>query len=108
MAISVIGWDAHCAGLDTARKREAHWKETEQRWESASSTRTTDSWGPVKEGSRWVGSDISLFRALYDMHRGVWPSLVRRVEAMDMLVDFHSVLEGSLDKERSACRSLYL
>jgi hypothetical protein len=25
------GWDVHCAGLDVARKREADWKETEQR-----------------------------------------------------------------------------
>jgi hypothetical protein len=108
MAISVIGWDVHCAGLDTARKREAHWKETEQRWESASSTCTTNGWGPVEEGSQWVGSDISLFLALYNMHRGVWPSLVRRVEAINMPVDIHPVLEGSLDKERSACRSLYL
>jgi hypothetical protein len=42
------------------------------------------------------------------MHRGVWLSPVRRVEVVDMPVDVHSVLEGSLDKERSACRSLYL
>jgi hypothetical protein len=108
MEVSVIGLDAHCAGLDAARKREAHWKETEQRWESAPITDTADDWGPVEEGSRWVGSDIQLFLPLYNMYRGVWLSPTRRVEAVDVPVDVHSFLEGSLDKERSACRSLYL
>jgi hypothetical protein len=49
--VLVTGWDAYCAGLDAARKREAHWKETEQRWESAPSADTTDGWGPIEEGS---------------------------------------------------------
>jgi hypothetical protein len=108
MEVSFIGWDAHCAGLDAARRWEAEWKETEQRWESAPVTDTADDWGPVEEGSRWVGSDVQSFLALYDMYRGVWPNPVRRIEAIDVPVDIHSVLEGSLDKERSACRSLYL
>jgi hypothetical protein len=29
------GWDAHCAGLNEARKREAEWREKEQVWASA-------------------------------------------------------------------------
>jgi hypothetical protein len=102
------GWDAHGAGLDAARKREADWKETEQRWESAPISAEADDWGPIEEGSRWVGSDVQLFLALYDMYRGVWPNPVRRIEAINVPVDVHSVLEGSLDKERSVCRSLYL
>jgi hypothetical protein len=102
------GWDAHCAGLDTARKREADWKETEQKWESAPISADADDWGPIEEGSRWVGSDVQSFLALYDMYRGVWLNPVMRIEVIDVPVDFHSVLEGSLDKERSACRSLYL
>jgi hypothetical protein len=108
MEVSFIGWDAHCAGLDAARKREAKWRETEQRWESAPTTDTADDWGPIEEGSRWVGSNVQLFLALYDMYRGVWPNPGRGVEAIDVPVDVHSILEGSLDKERSACRSLYL
>jgi hypothetical protein len=108
MEVSFIGWDAHCVGLDAARKQEAAWKETEQRWESAPITDTADDWGPVEEGSQWVGSDIQLFLALYDMYRGVWLSPTRRVEVVDVPVDVHSFLEGSLDKEHSACRSLYL
>jgi hypothetical protein len=108
MEVLFIGWDAHCAGLDTARKREAEWKETEQRWESTPTTDTADDWGLIEEGSQWVGSDVQLFLALYDMYRGVWPNPGRGVEAIDVPVDVHSVLEGSLDKERSACRSLYL
>jgi hypothetical protein len=94
--------------LDTARKWEADWKETKQRWESAPISANTGDWGPIEEGSRWVGSDIQLFLVLYDMYRGVWPSPVRRIEVIDVPVEVHLVLEGSLDKERSACRSLYL
>jgi hypothetical protein len=41
------------------------------------------------------------------MYRGVWPSLGRGAEGIEVSIDVHSVLEGSLDKERSACRSLY-
>jgi hypothetical protein len=108
MEVSFIGWDAHCAGLDVARKWEAEWRETEQRWESAPTTSTADNWGPIEEGSRWVGSDVQSFLALYDMYRGVWPNPVGRNAAIDVPVDVHSVLEGSLDKERSTCRLLYL
>jgi hypothetical protein len=108
MEVSFIGWDAHCAGLNAARKWEAEWRETEQRWESAPTNNTTDDWGPIEEGSRWVGFDVSSFLALYDMYRGVWPNPVGRIEVIDVPVDVHSVLSGSLDKERSACRLLYL
>jgi hypothetical protein len=90
-----------------ARKREAEWKETEQRWESAPTNSTSGGWGPVEDDSRWVGSDEQLFITLYDMYRGVWPSAGRGIEGIEVVIDVHSVLEGSLDKERSACRSLY-
>jgi hypothetical protein len=108
MEVLSTGWDAHCAGLDTARRREADWKETKQRWESAPMSADTGGWGPIEEGSRWVGSDIQSFLVLYDMYRGTWPNPVRRVEAIDILMDVHSVIAGSLDRECSACRSLYL
>jgi hypothetical protein len=102
MEVSFTGWDAHCTGLDAARKWEADWKETEQRWESTPINDTGDDWGPIEEGSRWVGPDEQLFLVLYDMYRGVWLNPVRRVEAINMPVNVHSVIEGSLDKERSA------
>jgi hypothetical protein len=107
MEVSFTGWDTHCAGLDAARKREADWKETEQRWESAPTNSTCDGWGPIEDDSRWVGSDEQLFLTLYDMYRGIWPSTGRGAEGIEITVDVHSVLEGSLDKERSACRLLY-
>jgi hypothetical protein len=68
---------------------------------------TSDGWGPIEDDSQWVGSDKQLFIALYNMYRGVWPSAGRGIEGIEVTVDVHSVLEGSLDKERSACRSLY-
>jgi hypothetical protein len=71
MEVLIIGWDAHCAGLDAARKREAEWKETEQRWESAPVTDTADDWGPIKKGSQWVGPDVQSFLALYNICIGV-------------------------------------
>jgi hypothetical protein len=107
MEVLFTGWDAHCAGLDVARKREAEWREVAQGWESAPTNSTGDGWGPVEDDSRWVGSDAQLFITLYDMYRGVWPSTGRGVEGIEVTVDVHSVLEGSLDKERSACRLLY-
>jgi hypothetical protein len=55
-----------------------------------------------------VGSDVQSFLVLYDMYRGAGQTPVRRVEAIDVPVNVHSVIEGSLDKECSACRSLYL
>jgi hypothetical protein len=95
--------------LDTARKREADWKETEQRWESAPrDVDDNDGWGPIEEGSRWVDPDVKLFLALFNMSRGIWLNLVRRIAAIDVPMDVHSVIAGSLDIERSACRSLYL
>jgi hypothetical protein len=45
--------------------------------------------------------------AFYDMSRGVWTSVGRGAEGIEVTIDVHSVLEGSLDKERSTCRSLY-
>jgi hypothetical protein len=95
--------DAHCAGLDTAKKREAEWKEKEQMWASAPTNSTSDGWGPPEDDSQWVGSEEQLFNTLYTMYRGVWLSVAGGVE---VTVDVHLVLEGSLDKERSACRSL--
>jgi hypothetical protein len=108
MEVSFTGWDAHCAGLDAAQRREDEWKEMEKRWESAPTNSTSDGWGSIEDGSRWVGSDEQLFLVLYDMYRGVWPSMGRGAEGIEVTVDVHLVLEGSLDKERSACRSLYL
>jgi hypothetical protein len=101
------GWDVQCAGLDAARKREANWNEVEQRWESAPRSPNNGDWGPIEEGSRWVDPDVKSFLVLYDMYRGVWPNLVWKIAVVDILVDVHSVIAGSLDRERSACRSLY-
>jgi hypothetical protein len=61
-------------------------------------------WGVYEGNDQSVDSDERLFNTLYAMYRGVWPSVSGGVE---VTVDVHSVLEGSLDKERSACRSLY-
>jgi hypothetical protein len=90
--------------LTEARKREAEWKEKEHMWASAPSNSTSDGWGVAEGDDRWVGSDEQLFNTLHAMYRGTWPSVERGVE---VTIDVHSVLEGSLDKERSACRSLY-
>jgi hypothetical protein len=98
------GWDAHCAGLTKARRREAEWKEKEQVWASAPTNSTSGGWDVAEGDDRWVGSDEQLFNTLYTMYRGTWPSVARGIK---VTVDVHSVLEGSLDKERSACRSLY-
>jgi hypothetical protein len=103
--VSFTGWDAHCAGLDEARRREAEWKEKEQVWASASTNSTSDGWGVAEGDDWWVGSDEQLFNTFYAMYRGTWPSVEGGVE---VTVDIHSVLEGSMDKERSACRCLYL
>jgi hypothetical protein len=51
------GWDAHCAGLTEARKREAEWKGKEQVWVSALSNRTDDGWGIAEGDEQWVKSD---------------------------------------------------
>jgi hypothetical protein len=93
MEVLLTGWDAHCAGLDAARKRKADWKETEQRWESAPISNDADDWGPIEEGSWWVGSDVQSFLVLYDMYRGVWLNPVRRIEAIDVPVDVHSMCQ---------------
>jgi hypothetical protein len=105
MDVSFTGWDAYCARLTEARKREAEWKEKEQVWASAPTNCTDDGWGVAEGDDQWVGSDEQLFNTLYAMYRGTWPSVAGGVE---VTVDIHSVLEGSLDKECSACRSLYL
>jgi hypothetical protein len=93
-------------GLEAARKREAEWKETEQRWETAPMSPSSGGWGPIEEGSRWVDSDVKTFLTLYDMYRGVWPNPVYKADPITVPVDVHSVIAGSLDRERSACRSL--
>jgi hypothetical protein len=40
---------------------------------------------------------------IHAISRGTWPSVERGIE---VTIDVHSVLEGSMDKERSACRCL--
>jgi hypothetical protein len=90
--------------LTEARKREAEWKEKEQVWVSAPTNCTDDGWGVAEGNDRWVSSDEQLFNTLYAMYRGTWPSVAGGVE---VTVNVYSVLEGSLDKERSTCRSLY-
>jgi hypothetical protein len=102
---SFTGWDAHCAGLDESKRREAEWREKEQVWASAPTNSTSDGWGVAEGDDRWVGSDEQLFNTIYAMYRGTWPSMESGIE---VTVDIHSVLEGSVDKERSTCRSLYL
>jgi hypothetical protein len=91
--------------LDEARRREAEWKEKDQVWASAPTNSTSDGWGVNEGDDWWVGSDEQLFNTLYAMYRGTWPSVEGGVE---VTIDVHLVLEGSVDKERSACRSLYL
>jgi hypothetical protein len=98
------GWDAHCAGLDEARRREVEWREKEQVWASAPTNCADGGWGVAEGNDRWVGSDEQLFKTFYALYRGTWPSVEGGVE---VTIDVHSVLEGSVDKERSACRSLY-
>jgi hypothetical protein len=98
------GWDARCAGLDEARRREAEWREKEQVWASALTNSTSDGWGVAEGDDRWVGSDEQLFNTFYAMYRGTWPSVESGVE---VTVDVHSVLEGSMDTECSTCRCLY-
>jgi hypothetical protein len=66
---------------------------------------TDDGWGVAEGDARWVSPDEQLFTTFYAMSRGTWPSVERGVEVK---IDVHSVLEGSMDKERSACRCLYI
>jgi hypothetical protein len=73
--VSFTGWDAHCAGLDKARRREAEWKEKEQVWASAPTDSTSDGWGVNEGDDRWVSSDEQLFNAFYAIYRGTWPSV---------------------------------
>jgi hypothetical protein len=101
------GWDAQCAGLDATRKREADWKDNELRWETAPMSHDADDWGLIEEGSRWVDPDVQSFLTLYGVCRGVWPNPVWKADPIAMPVDVHSVIAGSLDRECSACRSLY-
>jgi hypothetical protein len=61
-------------------------------------------WGPVEEGSRWVDSDAQAFLTLYYMSRGIWPNPVWKADLITVPVDAHSVIAGSLSRERSACR----
>jgi hypothetical protein len=72
---------------------------------SALTNSSDDGWGVAEGDDRWVGSDEQLFTTFYAMNRGTWPSVERGVEVQ---IDIHSVLEGSLDKERSACRCLHI
>jgi hypothetical protein len=90
--------------LDEAKRREADWREKEQVWSSAPTNSTGNSWGVAEGDDWWVGSDEQLFNTVYAMYRGTSPSVEGGIE---VTIDVHSVLEGSVDKERSACRSLY-
>jgi hypothetical protein len=71
-------------------------------------SRSSGDWGPVEEGSRSADSDAQAFLTLYYMSRGVWPNPVWKADPISVPVDAHSVVAGSLDRERSACRSLCL
>jgi hypothetical protein len=98
-----LGWDATCAGLVESKRREAEWREKEQVWLSAPTNSTDDGWGVAEGDDRWVGLDKSLFTMIHAMSRGTWPSVERGIE---VTIDVHSVLERSIDNERSACRCL--
>jgi hypothetical protein len=91
--------------LDETKRREAEWREKEQVWSSALTNSTSDGWGVAESDHWWVGSDEQLFTTVYAMSRGTWPSVESGIE---VTIDIHSVLEGSVDKECSACRLLYL
>jgi hypothetical protein len=69
-------------------------------------SRSSGDWGPTEEGTGWVGSDVQAFLTLYDMYRGVWPNPQYKADPLTVPVDAHSVIAGSLSRERSACRSL--
>jgi hypothetical protein len=99
------GWDAHCAGLVESKKREAEWREREQVWSSAPTNSTDGGWEVAEGDDWWVGYDESLFTTIYAMSRGTWPSVERGIE---VTIDVHSVLERSIDPERSACRCLHI
>jgi hypothetical protein len=81
------------------------WKEKEQFWSSAPTNSTNDGWGVAESNDRCVDLDEQLFTTFYAMSRDVWPSVERGVEVW---IDVHSVLEGSMDKEHSACRCLHI
>jgi hypothetical protein len=90
--------------LDDSKRREAEWREKEQVWSSAPTNSTSGSWDVAEGDDWWVGSDEQLFNTVYAMYRGTWPSVESGIE---VTVDIHSVPKESVDKERSACRSLY-
>jgi hypothetical protein len=90
--------------LDETKRREAEWREKEQVWSLAPTNCTSDGWGVAEGDDRWVGSDEQLFNTIYAMSRGTWPSVDRGIE---VTIDIHLVLEGSVDKEHTTCRLLY-
>jgi hypothetical protein len=89
--------------LVESKRRETEWKEKEQVWSSAPTNSADDGWGVAEGDDQWVGSDEQLFTMIHAMSRGTWPSVERGIE---VTIDVHSVLEGSMDKEHSACRCL--
>jgi hypothetical protein len=89
--------------LVKSKRREAEWREKEQVWSSAPTNSTDGGWEVAEGDDRWVGSDESLFTTIYAMSSGTWPSVERGIE---VTIDVHSVLERSMDQERSACRCL--
>jgi hypothetical protein len=90
--------------LVEAQRREAEWKDKKQVWESAPTNSTGNGWDVNEDDQQWVALDGKLFTTLYAMSRGIWPSVEGGVE---VTIDVHLVLEGSVDKECSACRLLY-
>jgi hypothetical protein len=89
--------------LVESKRREAEWRGKEQVWSSAPTNSTDGGWEVAEGDDRWVGSDESLFTTIYAMSSGTWPSVERGIE---VTIDVHSVLERSIDQERSACRYL--
>jgi hypothetical protein len=87
--------------LVESKRREAEWREKERVWSSASTNSTDGGWGVAEGDDGWVGSDESLFTTIYALSSGTWPSVERGIE---VTIDVHSVLERSLDSERSACK----
>jgi hypothetical protein len=84
------------------RRREVEWKEKEQAW-SLASTNSTGGWDVAEGDYWWVALDEKLFTMFYAMIRGTWLSVEGGIEVS---IDVHLVLEGSADKEHSACRLL--
>jgi hypothetical protein len=85
--------------LTAARKREAEWKETEGRWESAP-TNSNVGWDVPEDDPRrldWQASDVKLVTTMHTMSCG-WPSVEGGLEVS---VEVRSNA-GDLAEERTA------